>query len=94
MNDIKMLTALADPTRRELFERIIDAPQSVGELAARVPVTQPAVSQHLKVLREACLVEVERRGALRIYRARSDGLEVLGRWIAGCLKRIGPKATA
>ena len=87
-NDIKVLTALADPTRRTLFERIVEAPQSVGELAASVPVTQPAVSQHLKVLRTARLVEVEQRGAQRIYRACRDGLEGLHRriedWIEAC----------
>jgi DNA-binding transcriptional ArsR family regulator len=94
MDDIKVLAALADATRRELFERIVAAPQSVGELTAVVPVTQPAVSQHLKVLREARLVAVERRGAQRIYRARNEGLETLRRWLDRCLERIGPKATA
>ena len=88
MNDIKALAALADPTRRALFERIVEAPRSVGELAASAPVTQPAVSQHLKVLRAAQLVEVEQRGAQRIYRVRRDGLEHLHRqievWIEGC----------
>ena len=88
MNDIKALAALADPTRRALFERIVEAPRSVGELAAAAPVTQPAVSQHLKVLRAARLVEVEQRGAQRIYRARRDGLDDLRRrleaWIEAC----------
>jgi len=88
VNDIKALAALADPTRRALFERIVEAPRSVGELADSAPVTQPAVSQHLKVLRAARLVEVEQRGAQRIYRARRDGLEALHRriedWIEAC----------
>lgn len=88
MNDIRALAALADPTRRALFERIVESPRSVGELAAGAPVTQPAVSQHLKVLRDARLVEVEQQGAQRIYRARRDGLEELhlriGRWLEGC----------
>jgi len=80
--------ALADPTRRALFERIVAAPRSVGELAASAPVTQPAVSQHLKVLRAARLVEVERKGAQRFYSARRLGLEELKRrleaWIRAC----------
>ncbi len=88
INDIKVLAALADPTRRALFERIVKAPSAVGELAAAAPVTQPAVSQHLKVLRAARLVEVERRGAQRIYRASRVGLESLHRrveeWIKSC----------
>ena len=88
MNDIKALAALADPTRRALFERIVEAPRAVGELAALAPVTQPAVSQHLKVLRSARLVEVEQRGAQRIYRARREGLDDLRRqletWIKAC----------
>lgn len=73
--------ALADPTRRALFERIVEAPRSVGELTASATVTQPAVSQHLKVLKAARLVEVEQRGAQRIYRVRREGLEDLQRWI-------------
>jgi DNA-binding transcriptional ArsR family regulator len=81
VNDIRALVALADPTRRALFERIVEAPRSVGELAASATVTQPAVSQHLKVLRAARLVEVEQRGAQRIYRVRREGLEDLHRWI-------------
>lgn len=88
MNDIKALAALADPTRRALFDRIVEAPRSVGELVASVPVTQPAVSQHLKVLRAARLVEVEQRGAQRIYRVCRDGLEDLHgqieAWIEAC----------
>ncbi|NKB90322.1 MAG: metalloregulator ArsR/SmtB family transcription factor [Acidobacteria bacterium] len=94
MNDIKVLHALADPTRRALFERIVQAPRSVGELAGWAPVSQPAVSQHLKVLRAARLVDVESRGALRIYRARADGVQALMRWLDTCLQQIGPKANA
>jgi len=92
-NDLQALAALADPTRRLLFERIIEAPRSVGELVAVVPVSQPAVSQHLKVLREAGLVRVERRGTLRIHHPRREGLRTLVRWLAECLE-AGPKATA
>ena len=94
MSDIKIMTALADNTRRSLFERIAESPRSVGELVAGASVSQPAVSQHLKVLREAGLVDVERRGAQRIYRLRRTGLESLREWVERCLESSGPKATA
>ncbi len=68
------LTALADPTRRALFERIRDCPSAVGELARHFPISQPAVSQHLRVLREAGLVSVQRDGTRRIYSVSPDGL--------------------
>jgi DNA-binding transcriptional ArsR family regulator len=75
------LAALADPTRRGLFERLRTRSHTVGELAKLAKVTQPAVSQHLKVLREARLVEVEAEGTRRHYRAGGEGLEELRRWI-------------
>lgn len=59
--------ALADPTRRDIFERIARAPSAVGDLARHVPVSRPAVSQHLKVLKNAGLVVDRREGARRIY---------------------------
>lgn len=59
--------ALADPTRRAVFERLRAGPRSAGRLAQGLPVSRPAVSQHLKVLREAGLVRVEARGTSRIY---------------------------
>jgi DNA-binding transcriptional ArsR family regulator len=71
------LTALADPTRRAIFERLADRPQAVGELASRLPITRPAVSQHLKVLKEAGLVTDSRAGTRRIYRLDPDGVEAL-----------------
>jgi DNA-binding transcriptional ArsR family regulator len=61
----RVFAALADPTRRELFERIVDRPRTVGALAAGLPVSRPAVSQHLKVLKDAGLVIDEARGAAR-----------------------------
>ena len=94
MNDKRILAALADPTRRALFERLVETPRSVGELVAGVSISQPAVSQHLKVLRQAGLVEVERRGAQRIYGVRRVGLEQLRDWVDRCLRSAGPKATA
>jgi len=74
-------TALADPTRRALFEHIAAAPQSVGALAAKMPVSRPAVSQHLKVLKEAGLVADEPRGTARIYRVDPNGLGPLREWL-------------
>ena len=61
------LAALADPTRRQIFERVLTAPQPVGMIAAGLPVTRPAVSQHLKVLKEAGLITERRQGTRRLY---------------------------
>ena len=70
-------SALADPTRRTIFERVARQPSSVGDLARGLPVTRPAVSQHLKVLKDAGLVVDTRAGKHRIYRVDPAGLEVL-----------------
>ena len=70
-------TALGDPTRRTIFERLVEQPCSVGELARDLPVTRPAVSQHLKVLRAAGLVTDTRSGKQRIYRVDPEGLAKL-----------------
>jgi DNA-binding transcriptional ArsR family regulator len=69
--------ALGDPTRRAIFERVAAAPSAVGELAHGLPVTRPAVSQHLKVLKEAGLVRDRRDGNRRIYHADPDGVAAL-----------------
>ena len=66
--------ALADPTRRAIFERLAERPYAVGELAAGLPVTRSAVSQHLKVLKGAGLVVDRQAGKRRIYRVDPDGL--------------------
>jgi DNA-binding transcriptional ArsR family regulator len=66
--------ALGDPTRRTIFARLAAAPTAVGELADTMPVSRPAVSQHLKILKTAGLVIDERAGARRIYRVNQDGL--------------------
>jgi DNA-binding transcriptional ArsR family regulator len=73
--------ALADPTRREVFERLSGGPRAVGELAAGLPVSRPAVSQHLKVLKEAGLVTDHPDGARRVYRIDPEGLGVLRAWL-------------
>lgn len=68
------LAALADPTRRALFERLADGPCAVGELAREFPVSRPAVSQHLKVLKDAGLVVDAPSGTRRIYRLDPTGV--------------------
>ncbi|WP_198153042.1 metalloregulator ArsR/SmtB family transcription factor [Pseudofrankia sp. DC12] len=69
--------ALADPTRRAVFERLADRPSSVGDLARELPVSRPAVSQHLKVLKDAGLVIDQAAGTRRIYRTSPDGVAML-----------------
>jgi DNA-binding transcriptional ArsR family regulator len=76
-----VLAALADPTRRTIFELLRHGPRSVGELAAALPVSRPAVSQHLRVLTDACLVRAESRGTRRFYRVDPRGLEPLRRYL-------------
>jgi len=75
------LTALADPTRRAVFERLSEGPLSVGEIAAELPVSRPAVSQHLKVLKEAGLVRDEADGVRRLYEVDPRGLAELRSWL-------------
>lgn len=69
-----VLEALGDRTRRQIVHRLRAGPLSVGELAAAMPVSRPAVSQHLRVLKEAGLVTERREGTRRLYRARPEGL--------------------
>ena len=75
------MTALADPTRRSMFERIRRRPHAVGELARAVSISQPAASQHLRVLRDARLVREQREGTRRIYRVDPAGLVALRSYI-------------
>ncbi|MCL8487629.1 MULTISPECIES: ArsR/SmtB family transcription factor [Bradyrhizobium] len=77
------LTVLADPTRRQVFERLRDGPRPVNAIAAGLPVSRPAVSQHLKVLKDAGLVEEHSEGARRIYALRREGLAELREWLDG-----------
>jgi len=77
------IEALADPTRRRIFERLRRGPSAVGVLAEGLPVSRPAVSQHLKVLKDAGLVSEEQDGARRIYRIDPQGLGQLRRWLDG-----------
>jgi DNA-binding transcriptional ArsR family regulator len=70
-------TALGDPTRRAIFERLADRPRAVGELAGELPVSRPAVSQHLKVLKDAGLVVDRASGTRRIYQVDPDGVAAM-----------------
>jgi DNA-binding transcriptional ArsR family regulator len=76
-NANQALDALADPTRRAILERLRGGPLPVKEIASDLPVTRPAVSQHLRVLERAGLVSAERRGTSRIYRLESHGLDAV-----------------
>jgi DNA-binding transcriptional ArsR family regulator len=71
------LTALGDPTRRAIFERLADGPLAVGELARDLPVSRPAVSQHLKVLKDAGLVVDRPDGTRRLYQLDPAGIEAV-----------------
>ncbi len=75
------LDALGDPTRRQVFELLRDGPRSVGELASRVPVSRPAVSQHLRVLEDAGLVSHRREGTRHLYELDGSGVEELRAWV-------------
>jgi DNA-binding transcriptional ArsR family regulator len=80
-NPSAAFAALADPTRREIFERVARAPIAVGELADQLPVSRPAVSQHLKVLKDAGLVLDQARGTRRVYEIDPNGLGALRAWL-------------
>ena len=73
--------ALADPTRRKVFERLATRPLAVGELAAGLPVSRPAVSQHLKVLEAAGLVACQIDGTRRVYRVDPRGIEAIQNYL-------------
>src|SRR5881394_1483543 len=81
MTNVRAFAALADPTRRTVFERLADGPRAVGELAKGLPVSRPAVSQHLKVLKEAGLVTDRPEGARRVYQIDPQGLGQLRAWL-------------
>lgn len=74
---VAALGALGDPTRRAIFELLVSRPCAVGELAERLPVSRPAVSQHLKVLKEAGLVRDSAVGTRRLYRLDPDGVAAI-----------------
>ena len=71
------MDALGDPTRRAIFERLADGPKAVGEIANELPVSRPAVSQHLKVLKQAGLVTDRAEGTRRLYQLNPHGIQDL-----------------
>jgi DNA-binding transcriptional ArsR family regulator len=75
------ILALSDPTRRAIVEALRDEPLPVGALARRLPVSRPAVSQHLRVLSDAGLVVAEPSGTRRVYRLAPEGIAALRRWL-------------
>src|SRR5215472_4416584 len=75
------LAALADPTRRQVFERLRTGPHAVGEIARGMPVSRPAVSQHLKVLKDAGLVADRPEGTRRVYYIDPAGIGALRAWL-------------
>src|SRR3954452_14050932 len=86
-NVTAMLTALGDPTRQSILDRLSRGPLAVGQLAEVLPVSRPAVSQHLKVLKEAGLVVDRQEGTRRLYQADPDGLARLRAHLDGFWER-------
>jgi DNA-binding transcriptional ArsR family regulator len=80
-NGLQGFAALADPTRRQVFERLAKKPLSVGAIADELPVSRPAVSQHLKVLTDAGLVMHDRDGTRRVYRIDPRGIEAMRKYL-------------
>jgi DNA-binding transcriptional ArsR family regulator len=78
---VEAFGALGDPTRRAIFERLAVGPSAVGQLAIGLPVSRPAVSQHLRVLKEAGLVSETPEGARRIYRLDPRGIAAMRDWL-------------
>lgn len=76
-----VMEALADPVRRRILELVHQAPLTAGEIAAHFPISRPAVSRHLRLLREARLVSVESRGRQRVYRVQPEPLAELDAWL-------------
>jgi DNA-binding transcriptional ArsR family regulator len=80
-NEARILAALADPTRRKIFERLAKGARPVGELARGLPVSRPAVSQHLQVLKSAGLVTDRAEGSRRVYQIDPAGLGAMRKWL-------------
>jgi DNA-binding transcriptional ArsR family regulator len=83
MTYAQALQALGDPTRRLILEELRDGPRAVGEIAAQLPVSRPAVSQHLRVLKEAGLVTERQNGTRHLYRVDPDGLAEVREYLEG-----------
>jgi DNA-binding transcriptional ArsR family regulator len=82
MPSVDAIEVLAEPSRRRILDLLRDGERPVGELVARMPLTQPAVSKHLRVLKDAGLVDVRAQAQRRIYRIRPEPLAELDAWLA------------
>ena len=92
--ELAVFRAIADPTRRRLLEALRDGPLSVNRLAASFPVSRPAISKHLRCLREAGLVSEERQGRRRIYRLQAQALSEVRGWVEGFAASVQPASAA
>ena len=90
---MEALAVLADPVRLALVESLAQSPASVGALAEQFPISRPAISRHLRVLKDAGLVDVDPVGTRRIYRARPDGLAALSRYMDGLWRDAAARYT-
>jgi DNA-binding transcriptional ArsR family regulator len=86
-NASEMMSALAEPIRQTIFDRLADGPRPVGELAADLPISRPAVSQHLKVLKDVGLVIDRKAGTRRLYQVDPAGLQILRSYLDGMWER-------
>jgi DNA-binding transcriptional ArsR family regulator len=86
-NASEMMSALAEPIRQTIFDRLADGPRPVGELAADLPISRPAVSQHLKVLKDVGLVIDRKAGTRRLYQVDPAGLAILRSYLDGMWER-------
>jgi DNA-binding transcriptional ArsR family regulator len=77
----RVLNSLADPTRRDILDLVARKPSSVQEIADQLPISRPAVSQHLKILKDAGIVASHPVGTRRVYTVTTDGFEVLRQWL-------------
>lgn len=93
-DELAVFRAIADPTRRRLLEALRGGPLSVNRLAASFPVSRPAISKHLRCLREAGLVSEERQGRRRIYRLRAQALVEVRGWVDGFGPSLEPARVA
>ena len=84
----RLFGALRDPTRRAIYDRLRSREHAVGELVGLVQVSQPAVSQHLAVLRQAGLAIYRKDGTRRLYRASAEGLDAIRAWVEGSWDRV------
>lgn len=91
---MEIFTALADPTRRRIVELLSRGEYAAGEIVAAFDVSGPAISQHLKVLREAALVQVRVEGQRRIYQLNPQGLDEMDRWLHDMRRFWAPRLDA